>query len=93
MQQVLGLLLGIVGTDVESGMARFSFEVPELTDGIGFVGLAMGLFAFAEIAVNLEQKSGRGIFSVTLSAPAFFALTGHSSWRRSILASLPHVKP
>jgi TctA family transporter len=60
---ILGLLLGIVGTDVESGMARFSFEVLELSDGIGFVGLAMGLFAFAEIAVNLEQKSGRGIFT------------------------------
>ncbi|MBI4536579.1 MAG: tripartite tricarboxylate transporter permease [candidate division NC10 bacterium] len=60
---ILGLLLGIVGTDVESGMARFSFEAPELTDGIGFVGLAMGLFAFAEIAVNLEQKSGRHVFT------------------------------
>jgi TctA family transporter len=60
---ILGLLLGIVGTDVESGMARFSFEVPQLADGIGFVGLAMGLFAFAEIAVNLEQKSGHGIFT------------------------------
>jgi putative tricarboxylic transport membrane protein len=60
---ILGLLLGIVGTDVESGMARFSFEVPQLADGIGFVGMAMGLFAFAEIAVNLEQRSGRGIFT------------------------------
>jgi putative tricarboxylic transport membrane protein len=60
---ILGLLLGIVGTDVESGMARFSFEVPQLADGIGFVGLAMGLFAFAEIAVNLEQKSGHGSFT------------------------------
>ncbi|HSB72700.1 MAG TPA: tripartite tricarboxylate transporter permease [Candidatus Methylomirabilis sp.] len=63
LMTILGLLLGIVGTDVESGMARFSFEVPELTDGIGFVGLAMGLFAFAEIAVNLEQRSDRSIFS------------------------------
>jgi putative tricarboxylic transport membrane protein len=60
---ILGLLLGIVGTDVESGMARFSFEVPQLADGIGFVGMAMGLFAFAEIAVNLEQRSGHGIFT------------------------------
>ena len=67
LMTILGLLLGIVGTDVESGMARFSFEVPELTDGIGFVGLAMGLFAFAEIAVNLEQRSGRSIFSEGVS--------------------------
>ncbi len=60
---ILGLLLGIVGTDVESGMARFSFEVPQLTDGIGFVGLAMGLFGFAEIIVNLEQKGGGEVFT------------------------------
>jgi hypothetical protein len=35
---VLGLLLGMVGTDVNSGVARFSFDIPELSDGIGFVG-------------------------------------------------------
>ena len=33
---VLGLLMGLVGTDVNSGVARFSFEIPELTDGVGF---------------------------------------------------------
>ena len=52
---VLGLLLGLVGTDVNSGVARYSFSVPELTDGLNFVALAMGLFGFAEIASNLEQ--------------------------------------
>ena len=64
---ILGLLLGIVGTDVASGMARFSFEVPELTDGIGFVGLAMGLFGFAEIIGNLEQKSDREVFTESVT--------------------------
>src|SRR5690349_22630242 len=49
----LGLLLGVVGTDVNSGMARFSFGVAELTDGIGFVVLAVGVFAIAEIVSNL----------------------------------------
>ncbi|HEY5309448.1 MAG TPA: tripartite tricarboxylate transporter permease, partial [Casimicrobiaceae bacterium] len=44
---VLGLLLGIVGTDVNSGVARFDFGIPELTDGIGVVSVAMGLFGFA----------------------------------------------
>jgi TctA family transporter len=53
---ILGLLLGIVGTDVNSGMARFSFGVPELTDGIGFVGVAMGVFGFTEIIVNLTHS-------------------------------------
>src|SRR3989441_7294441 len=51
---VLGLLLGIVGTDVNSGVARFAFGIPELTDGIGVVSVAMGLFGFAEIITNLE---------------------------------------
>ena len=42
---LLGLLLGIVGTDVNSGMARYTFGLPELTDGIGFTVIAVGLFA------------------------------------------------
>ena len=52
---VLGLLLGIVGTDVNSGVARFSFDIPELTDGIGFVVIAMGVFGYGEIIGNLSQ--------------------------------------
>ena len=39
---ILGLLLGIIGTDVNSGVARFSFDVPELSDGVEFVAVAMG---------------------------------------------------
>ncbi|MFL5376766.1 MAG: tripartite tricarboxylate transporter permease [Myxococcales bacterium] len=52
---VLGVLLGLVGTDVNSGVERFSLGVPELADGINFVVVAMGLFAFSEIIKNLEQ--------------------------------------
>jgi TctA family transporter len=59
---VLGLLLGLVGTDVNSGAARYSFDIPELTDGIGFVSIAMGVFGFAEIMNNLEQKEKRETF-------------------------------
>jgi len=59
----LGLLLGLVGTDVNSGVARYSFDVPELTDGLNFVALAMGMFGFAEIAVNLEQREHRQTFT------------------------------
>src|SRR3954466_186673 len=51
----LGLLLGLVGTDVNSGVARFSFDIPELTDGIGFVVIAMGVFGYGEIISNLAQ--------------------------------------
>ncbi len=54
---LVGLLLGIVGTDVNSGIARYSFGISELSDGIGFVSVAMGMFGFAEIVSNLEQKA------------------------------------
>jgi putative tricarboxylic transport membrane protein len=60
---VLGLLLGIVGTDVNSGMQRYSFGIAELSDGIGFVTLAMGLFAYAEIIVNLQMTENREVFT------------------------------
>ena len=52
-------MLGIVGTDVNSGVARFDFGIPQLTDGIGVVSVAMGLFGFAEIITNLESQDKR----------------------------------
>ena len=52
---LLGLLLGLVGTDVNSGVARFSFDIPELTDGIGFITIAMGVFGYGEIIMNLSK--------------------------------------
>jgi putative tricarboxylic transport membrane protein len=64
---IFGLLLGLVGTDVNSGVARFSFGVSELSDGIGFVSVAMGVFGFAEIIANLEQREKREIFTKKIS--------------------------
>jgi putative tricarboxylic transport membrane protein len=61
---LLGLLLGQVNTDVISGVPRFSFDVPELTDGIGFVAIAMGVFGFGEIIANLGQpEENREVFT------------------------------
>ena len=60
---VLGLLLGVVGTDVNSGMSRFAFGSQELTDGIDFVVLAVGVFALSEIIGNLGQKEERQVFT------------------------------
>jgi TctA family transporter len=61
---LLGLLLGQINTDVISGVPRFSFDVPELTDGIGFVGIAMGVFGFGEIIANLGQpEESREVFT------------------------------
>jgi putative tricarboxylic transport membrane protein len=60
---VLGLLGGIVGTDVNTGVSRYAFDIPELADGIGFVAVAMGVFGFAEVMTNLEQKEHREVFT------------------------------
>lgn len=53
----LGLLLGLVGTDINSGQFRFTFGIPALSDGINLVALAMGLFGVAEILGNLASGS------------------------------------
>jgi TctA family transporter len=58
---VIGLLLGIVGTDVNSGTARFSFGVMELADGVNFVVVAMGVFGLGEIVANLENETTRSL--------------------------------
>jgi putative tricarboxylic transport membrane protein len=58
---IFGLLLGMVGTDVNSGTARFTFGTPELADGINFVVVAMGLFGVGEIIANLEHESTRSV--------------------------------
>src|SRR5262244_2191997 len=54
---ILGLLLAQINTDVISGQARYSFDIPELTDGIGFVVIAMGVFGFGEIIANLGMPA------------------------------------
>ena len=65
---VLGLLLGLIGTDVNSGVARYSFDIPELTDGIGFVVIAMGVFGFGEIISNLgKHEDEREVFTAKVT--------------------------
>ena len=54
---ILGLLIGQINTDVISGVPRFSFDIPELTDGISFVAIAMGVFGFGEIIANLGKPA------------------------------------
>lgn len=58
---ILGLLLGLVGTDVSSGAQRYTFNMPELADGIGFVVVAMGMFGLGEIVANLEHEATRDV--------------------------------
>ena len=62
---LVGLLFGLVGTDVNSGLTRYTFGVSELLDGIDFLPLVIGLFGIVEIIRNLEQP--------TLPRPQFSA--------------------
>ena len=65
---VLGVALGLVGTDVQTGQQRFTFGVPELSDGIGFVSVAMGMFGIAEIILNLEKPEAREVLSAKVGS-------------------------
>src|SRR5262249_54584439 len=58
---LVGILLGTVGTDVSSGLARFTMGVPGLSDGIDLAVVAMGLFAFGEIITNIETPMDRSL--------------------------------
>ncbi|RZL65700.1 MAG: tripartite tricarboxylate transporter permease [Variovorax sp.] len=99
---VFGLLLGMVGTDVNSGVARFSFDVPELMDGINLVALAMGLFGVAEVvrvinSVDTQTKPAKVSFKSMAPTAAEFRATVKPMVRGSALGSalgaLPGVGP
>jgi TctA family transporter len=62
----VGLLMGIVGIDVNSGVARMTFGVPALSDGLDFVPVAMGMFGLAEIIANLERPEVARVVSQKL---------------------------
>jgi putative tricarboxylic transport membrane protein len=62
----LGILLGVIGTDVNSGTVRFGFGRPELTDGIGFVALAMAFFGVTDVLLNLEQDEEHDVFAARI---------------------------
>ena len=77
---VFGLLLGLIGTDVNSGVARYTFDLPQLADGIGFVVVAMGVFGLGEIIANLEHETTRTVLvkSVTGLMPS------REEWKRIV---------
>ena len=60
---LVGLLIGIVGTDVNTGTLRFTFDIPELSDGVSIIALFMGMFGISEIIANLEYKGTREVFT------------------------------
>ncbi len=94
---LLGLLLGLAGTDVSSGIYRFSFGIPELSDGIGFVVVAMGMFGFSEIISNLESKEKREVFTRRVKGLMPTRADLKASWkpvlRGSVLGSFLGILP
>ena len=64
---LIGVLLGLVGIDVNSGAPRMTFGIPQLADGIGFVPIAIGLFGLAEMMHNLEKPQDRALLEVRVS--------------------------
>lgn len=60
---LLGVLIGQIGTDVETGIERFTFGLPSLADGVSIVSVALGCFGIAEIARNLDAREQRTPFS------------------------------
>jgi putative tricarboxylic transport membrane protein len=64
-----GLLLSMVGSDLETGAPRMTFDITTLADGIGFSNVAMGVFGFAEIIRNLEvSQESRDIVRAKISS-------------------------
>ena len=95
---ILGLLLAQINTDVISGTARYSFDIPELTDGIGFVVIAMGVFGFGEIIANLGMPSEhREVFTKDVKGLWPTKQDFHDAWpaviRGTALGSLLGVLP
>ena len=80
----LGLLLGLVGTDVNTGLARFTFGIPELSDGIGFVPIAMGVFGIGEIIANLHQPQQRSFLKSKIEGLFLTKADFRASWKAVI---------
>ncbi len=77
---LLGLFLGLVGTDVNSGTVRYTFAIPQLADGVGFVVVAMGVFGIGEIIANLEHELTREVTLKTVTG----LFPTREDWRRII---------
>jgi putative tricarboxylic transport membrane protein len=80
----VGVVLGTIGLDTMTGMPRFTFNIPELLDGVGLAPLAMGLFGISEILLNVEKKIKQEL--LTTKVRGIFPTL--DEWRRSIWAIL-----
>ena len=84
MMATFGLMVGTIGLDNISGLARFTFNIPELLDGVGLVPVVMGLFGISEVLLNLELKTTREVFTTKVKG----LLPTLEDWAQSIWAIL-----
>ncbi|MCP5280997.1 MAG: tripartite tricarboxylate transporter permease [Rhodoferax sp.] len=93
---MIGVLLGMVGTDVNSGVARFTMDLPFLTDGIGVISIALGCFGIAEVVKNLDSKNVQTPFNGKISLwptwPEFKRIIP-SALRGSVVGSFLGILP
>jgi len=75
-----GLLLGCIGTDINTGASRYTFGTYELSDGIDFIVIAMGIFGLAEIMRNLEVPADRSL----IEKPIGRLMPSREEFRRSV---------
>lgn len=93
---MVGVLLGSIGTDVNSGLARFTWDAPFLADGVGIVSIALGCFGIAEIAKNLDSRDERSPFNGKIKLmptwPEFKRIIP-SALRGSVVGSILGILP
>ncbi len=93
---MIGVLLGMVGTDVNSGVARYTMDLPFLMDGIGLISIALGCFGIAEVVKNLDNKNVLTPFSGTIKLmptwPEFKRIIP-SALRGSVIGSILGILP
>jgi len=76
----VGLILGVIGTDINSGVSRFAFDIPELTDGISLIAMAMGLFAITEV---IKSANTTRVTPAEQSFTLRDQMPTRQDWRRS----------
>ena len=93
---MVGILLGSVGTDVNSGMPRYTMDVPALSDGIGLISIALGCFGIAEVMKNLDNKNVQtpfnGVIKLMPTWPEFKRIIP-SALRGSVVGSILGIMP
>ena len=93
---LIGVLLGLVGTDVNSGISRFTLDLPFLMDGIGLISIALGCFGIAEIVKNLDDNQEitpfNGKIKLMPTWPEFKRIIP-SALRGSVIGSILGVLP